>query len=128
MPLSQRAVKKQRIDKKQRIGHHYDTTFPVVFVAPDFQLDPRIVVFDQEFLVHSDLRKFHSTFFCNFLDSADEVSKGACDVMKGESIKYDWVSVVDGEKEWHLVCKSSKKEPRDPNLFTEDPAIEIRAF
>ena len=119
------AAKKQRASK------------PIVFVTPGYQPDVRLVVFDQEFHVHSILLKLHSAYFRKFLDSPDKapkvtnaVSAGATDgfgstaadssrsSMKGPqgSFKYRWVTKIDGDDNpsWYLTAAKSDVSHRRP--------------
>ncbi|PVH87079.1 hypothetical protein DL98DRAFT_355713, partial [Cadophora sp. DSE1049] len=48
-----------------------------VFTTPGYQPNVRLVVFDQEFHVHSILLKLHSAYFRKFLDSPDKAPKVA---------------------------------------------------
>src|SRR6187402_2341564 len=55
--------------KKQKVD---DAKSPIVFHTPGLKPDVRLMVFDEEFHVHSVLLKLHSAFFRKFLDSPDK--------------------------------------------------------
>lgn len=122
------AAKRQKVSK------------PIVFSTPGYQPDVRLVVFDQEFHVHSILLKLHSAYFRKFLDSPDKapkvtnaVSAGATEgigsttadssriSLKGPqgSYKYHWVSKIDGDdrSSWYLTAAKSDASHR--RLFDE---------
>jgi BTB/POZ domain len=84
-------AKKQKVDKAKT---------PIVFKqtglgAPDTSL----VIFDQEFHVHSMLLKIHSAFFRKFMDSPDKVNSTTM-----QDFKYYWVAETEEDGEWHLVA------------------------
>ncbi len=69
---------------------------PIVFRFPGLIADARLVVFEQEFHVHSIVLKFHSAFFRKFLDSAEK------NVNLSTPFKYEYTTVVDDDGVWAL--------------------------
>lgn len=63
---------------------------PITFTLPGLQADTRLLVFDQEYRVHSLILKLHSAYFRQFLDSPDKIPAS-----ENAPFKYDYVSVVD---------------------------------
>ncbi|TVY85651.1 hypothetical protein LAWI1_G008232, partial [Lachnellula willkommii] len=113
----------------------------------------RLVVFDQEFHVHSVVLKLYSAFFRKFLDSPDKATAAAAaaaganhpSIASPQSIvsskfKYEWVTKLDetisGEDAdtndalpWYLVAATGiSKETIDISTFKGDKVPELRAF
>ncbi|TGO39686.1 hypothetical protein BHYA_0049g00220 [Botrytis hyacinthi] len=64
--------------------------------------DMRIKLFRHtELQVHSSILKEYSEFFFKFLDSPEKVES------EDSEWKYDWVSEVEDDGEWHLVAKQN---------------------
>ncbi|TVY18351.1 hypothetical protein LARI1_G004430 [Lachnellula arida] len=77
---------------------------PIVFQSPGLQPDVRLVVFDQEFHVHSVVLKLYSAFFRKFLDSPDKATAAAgarhsstalLESITPSKFKYEWVTKFD---------------------------------
>lgn len=72
---------------------------PITFVSPGLQLDARLLVFDQEYHVHSLVLKLHSAYFRRYLHSAEKDGEAA---YAAAQFKYDYVSVIDEDGVWGL--------------------------
>lgn len=82
---------------------------PIIFKLPGMKCDTRLLVFDQEFQVHSMILKLHSAFFRKFLDSAEKQNLPPPSTSSFyPSFKYNWVTAVDGDdgEGWHLVSSN----------------------
>lgn len=86
---------------------------PIAFVSPGLQPDARLLVFDQEYHVHSLILKLHSAYFRRYLDSAEKDSET---VDAAAQFKYEYVSVIDGDGVWGL-------EPVDKVSFEKSLTI-----
>ena len=64
--------------------------------------DTCLVVFGQEFHVHSTLLKLYSAFFRKFLDSPDKLN-----ATNTKGFKYYWVTNIEEDGNWHLVAYRS---------------------
>jgi len=101
------------------------TTEPIVFMSPGLKPDVRLMVFKQEFHVHSIILKLHSNYFRKFLDSPDK-----SDTPASALFRYEYVSVVDEEdKSWALDV-AAKVPPGNERKFSifPYPEWEIDAF
>lgn len=86
--------------------------------------DTRLLVFRQEFQVHSMVLKLHSAFFRKFIDSAEKKDQVAQD-----GFSYNWTTSVDeDQKGWHLISTNDYKvstqnkcRGNDPNLSLQKP-------
>jgi hypothetical protein len=76
----------------------------VVFTIPRKYPDTRFRVFDQEFLVYSPTLRLHSEFFRIFLDSLEKTESSRLG-----RYCYDWVTLVDDDGTWSLVCSDALK-------------------
>jgi hypothetical protein len=72
-------MKKAKIEKK-----------PVIFTSPGTQPDVRLRVFDQDFLVSSDLLKINSAFFRKFLEPSGGKVPGSSEIYQ-----YEWYTCID---------------------------------
>ncbi|KAF7943885.1 uncharacterized protein EAE97_005955 [Botrytis byssoidea] len=76
-----------------------------------------------ELQVHSSILKEHSDFFFKFLDSPEKLES------KDSEWKYNWVSEVEDDGEWHLVAKQNMQpsladnDLGDENAEYPDPSI-----
>ncbi|TVY39552.1 hypothetical protein LOCC1_G004464 [Lachnellula occidentalis] len=70
---------------------------PIKFLSPGLKPDTRLMVFEQEFHVHSTILKLHSNYFRQFLDSPDKTGAPASALFQ-----YEYVSVVDEDGTWAL--------------------------
>jgi hypothetical protein len=77
----------------------------VVILSTGLKPDTRLRVFSTVFHVHSSALKLHSAFFRTFLDSSDKAT------VTSSSFLYTWVTKVDEDGSWSLVC-GDKKEVR----------------
>ncbi|KAG4412199.1 hypothetical protein IFR04_014659 [Cadophora malorum] len=125
------AAKKQKVSK------------PIVFATPGYQPDVRLVVFDQDFHIHSILLKLRSAYFRKYLDSPDKapkvtntISTGATNgdrsmsadssriSLKGPqgSFKYHWVTEIDGDDKssWYLTAAKSDTSSSTSPDFSGD--------
>ncbi|THV46569.1 hypothetical protein BGAL_0376g00170 [Botrytis galanthina] len=76
-----------------------------VFSIPDQKPDTRFVLFDEtEIHLHSTVLKLHSAFFRKFLDSPDKKP-----AEPSAEFRYEWVSEIEEDGEWHMVEKSHAK-------------------
>ncbi|TVY39026.1 hypothetical protein LSUB1_G004583, partial [Lachnellula subtilissima] len=82
-------------------------------------------VFFQDFYVHSSVLKKHSAFFRAFLDSPD---KGLSGTSKNTKYKYDWISHVDKDGTWALICSTKLKANEEQFDFWGDQIAEIKSF
>ncbi|KAH8680076.1 hypothetical protein BGZ60DRAFT_428359 [Tricladium varicosporioides] len=101
---------------------------PILFSVPsDPKPDTLFQVFEQPFHVSSTALKMHSAFFRKFLDSPDKAklpSHSGC-------FKYRWISSIDSEGTWSLVCYTpdiEKDSQEGTNKLKSDKATEINAF
>ncbi|TVY41344.1 hypothetical protein LOCC1_G005649 [Lachnellula occidentalis] len=120
---------------------------PIVFQSPGLQPDVRLMVFDQEFHVHSVILKLYSAFFRKFLDSPDKVaaveaaSTGTLRPAQWSAptkFKYEWFTQLDQDAEsaeggnWHLVAASSTSNeptrPIDLSQFKGNKSYQSRVF
>lgn len=77
---------------------------PIVLVSRG-PCDARLIVFDQEYHVHSDVLKLQSEYFFKFLDSPDKENLPSTETR----FKYEWVTKVDDDGEgWMLTCAGPK--------------------
>ncbi|CAG8955889.1 hypothetical protein HYFRA_00008739 [Hymenoscyphus fraxineus] len=70
---------------------------PIIFRLPHKTPDVRLVVFDQEYHVHSTILKLYSNYFRKFLDSPDKPGSSPSSLFK-----YEYVTVVDDDGIWAL--------------------------
>ncbi|KAF7903041.1 hypothetical protein EAF00_002943 [Botryotinia globosa] len=85
-----------------------------VFSIPDQKSDTRFVLFDErEIHLHSTVLKLHSAFFRKFLDSPDKTP-----AEPSAEFRYEWVSEIEEDGEWHIVEKSHAKA--NNNVLSED--------
>jgi hypothetical protein len=83
--------------KKQNVAK---VKAPVVFKQAGLgSPDTCLVVFEQEFHVHSTILKLYSAFFRKFLDSPDKAHATST-----KNFKYFWVTEVENDGDWHLVA------------------------
>jgi lipocalin len=87
----------------ERTSHTKD---PISFATAGIKPDTSITVFDQAFHVYSLFLKIHSTFFRKFLDSPEK--KG--NTSTNPAFQYEWVTKVDDDGTWSLVCAPSFPE------------------
>lgn len=71
---------------------------PIVFASPGLDIDVRIVVFDEEYHVHSTILKLNSAWFRT---SIGRIDRGTPKIPVSE-FKYDYVSVLDKDGIWGL--------------------------
>jgi poly-beta-hydroxyalkanoate depolymerase len=98
--MSTSASKKRKSDGELKT----ESSPPIIFEQPGFNVDVQLNVFGQEFRVHSIILRLYSAYFRKFLDSADKKSAPNSVVFI-----YEYVSVVDDDGEWgleaaNLVC------------------------
>ncbi|TGO67895.1 hypothetical protein BELL_0863g00030 [Botrytis elliptica] len=79
-------------EKTLRGSEEEDRGNPIVFTSPDHKTDVRLMVFKQEFHVHSHILKKGSNYFRKFLDSPDEQNIPISD---SDLFRYDYSTVVD---------------------------------
>jgi hypothetical protein len=72
------------------------------FNSPGLKHDVRLKVFDIDFHVHSVILKLYSGFFRKFLDSPEKKIPASAD------FAYEWVTQIDEDGSWHLICAESK--------------------
>ncbi|TGO46919.1 hypothetical protein BCON_0301g00030 [Botryotinia convoluta] len=86
--------------------------------------DMRIKLFgNTELQVHSSILKQHSDFFFKFLDSPEKIQS------EDSEWKYDWVSEVKDDGEWHLVAKQNAQPSLSENVLSEeDTDLQTRSF
>ncbi|TGO53651.1 hypothetical protein BOTNAR_0290g00130 [Botryotinia narcissicola] len=86
--------------------------------------DMRIKLFGHtELQVHSSILKEHSDFFFKFLDSPEKIES------EDSEWKYDWVSEVEDDGEWHLVAKQNMQLRLAENVLGDENAdTQTRAF
>ncbi|CAG8979883.1 hypothetical protein HYALB_00002657 [Hymenoscyphus albidus] len=70
---------------------------PIIFRLPHQTPDVRLVVFDQEYHVHSTISKLYSNYFRKFLDSPNKPGSSP-----SSFFKYEYVTVVDDDGIWAL--------------------------
>jgi hypothetical protein len=75
---------------KRKFRPDFPTIDPIIFASPGLKPDVRLLVFKQEFHVHSVILKLHSNYFRKFLDSPDK-KKASVSAL----FRYVYVSVVD---------------------------------
>ncbi|KAF7911422.1 uncharacterized protein EAF01_002929 [Botrytis porri] len=79
--------------------------------------DMRIKLFGHtEFQVHTSILKQHSEFFFKFLDSPEKIQS------ENSEWKYDWVSEVEDDGEWHLVAKQNVQPDLIDNFLSDGDA------
>ncbi|TVY46253.1 hypothetical protein LOCC1_G004348 [Lachnellula occidentalis] len=99
---------------------------PIIFTRPGLVPDVCLKVFHQPFHLHSAALKLKSVFFCKFLDSPDKLASSG---HSAALFKYDWVTKIDEDGTWQLVCSSAPKlNGSKEGVFTGDIESEIRAF
>ncbi|QSZ36384.1 hypothetical protein DSL72_006260 [Monilinia vaccinii-corymbosi] len=102
------------IPQKPDAGGNVKPTFqPIIFQRPGFEIDVRLNVFGQEYLVHSIVLRLQSAYFRTFLDSADKVP-----AVKSSLFRYDYISVVDNDGEWGLEAVKSTNAKNSSNENT----------
>ncbi|KAF7919806.1 hypothetical protein BELL_0052g00060 [Botrytis elliptica] len=85
-----------------------------VFSLPDQTPDTKFVLFGEtEIHLHSTVLRLHSAFFRKFLDSPDKKP-----AEPSAEFRYEWVSEIEEDGEWHMVEKSHAK-PND-NVLSEN--------
>ncbi|KAF7958336.1 hypothetical protein EAE96_001887 [Botrytis aclada] len=94
-----------------------------VFSLPDQTPDTRFVLFGKtEIHVHSQVLKLYTSFFRTFLDSPDKKS-----AEPSAEFRYEWISEIEGDGEWHMVEKFHKP---NYNVLSEDTFwdMEVQVF
>ncbi|KAF7872696.1 uncharacterized protein EAF02_008767 [Botrytis sinoallii] len=81
-------------------GSEEDRGNLIIFTSPDHKTDVRLMVFKQEFHVHSHILKKGSNYFRKFLDSPD---KQNIPISDSDLFRYDYNTVVDEDGTWGLV-------------------------
>ncbi|TVY78169.1 hypothetical protein LSUE1_G004184, partial [Lachnellula suecica] len=102
-------------------GHERDGSRIMAFSEPHSDTDMSIQVFNQQFHVHSAPLKLRSAFFRAFLDSPDKVPS------IGGRFKYMWVTEVDEDGTWQLICSSPDSKSSE-HEFVGNAEDEIRSF
>ncbi|TGO48389.1 hypothetical protein BOTNAR_0478g00070 [Botryotinia narcissicola] len=82
-----------------RASEETDLKTPIIFIFPGREPDVRLMVFKQEFHVHSHILKERSIYFRKFLDSPDKQDKPVPD---SALFRYDYSTVVDEDGTWGL--------------------------
>ncbi|CZR63411.1 uncharacterized protein PAC_13308 [Phialocephala subalpina] len=99
---------------------------PITFVSPGLQLDARLLVFDQEYHVHSLILKLHSAYFRRYLHSAEKDGEAA---YAAAQFKYDYVSVIDEDGVWGLEPADKAAPPTEAMIARiSQPDSEKEAF
>ncbi|KAM0153488.1 hypothetical protein ACHAPG_007025 [Botrytis cinerea] len=92
------------------------------FSFPDQTPDTRFVLFDEtEIHLHSTILKIHSAFFRKFLDSPDKKP-----AEPSAEFRYEWVSEIEDDGEWHLVEKSHAK--LNDNALSENAIWDVEVL
>ncbi|CZR55437.1 uncharacterized protein PAC_05325 [Phialocephala subalpina] len=122
------------LTKRQKTG---DGNFnsPIAFPCAGQSPDVRLIVFKQEFHVHSTLLKLNTAFFRKFLDSPEKAvndPNGSGEVaLVGpmSTFTYEWVTKIDeGGDKWSLVSDNKKNEPYNLSTYTGDKQEQTNAF
>ncbi|CAG8955890.1 hypothetical protein HYFRA_00008740 [Hymenoscyphus fraxineus] len=88
-------------------GEDETTNVPKVYRLPGgLKPDVRLLVFDQEYHVHSTILKLHSNYFRRFLDSPDKTGEPA-----SANFQYEYATVVDDDGTWALEPANKIKDP-----------------
>ncbi|KAF7945862.1 uncharacterized protein EAE97_004900 [Botrytis byssoidea] len=82
-----------------RASEEADLKTPIIYIFPGRQPDVRLMVFKQEFHVHSHILKEGSIYFRKFLDSPDKQDAPGPDLAL---FRYDYSTVVDEDGAWGL--------------------------